>query len=281
MQDSRKAGHWRGSVLALAISLAISMLVTPCAQARNEALGRSAAGMEANTLNGSLVPTTACGYGDRSSYLASYSGGSANGYARGVWHVSWQTGDEVRFGGAFYLPRGFASSLQGQVDLLRWDNWPDDPVSTNWGGIGIWSSDRRARLLDMGANRPPVQLGAAFDVPEGRWTRIEVHQQLAEKERPTSTVFLDGREAAKSMRSNTRTTRVSRLRAGVVAISAGRQTSPLRLWFDAVTFGRLESFVGPRLVIPTILDNATSVFLHDRPRDPPGLPTPCESDPLS
>lgn len=281
MQDSREAGHWRGSVLALAASLAISMFVTPCAQARDEAWGRSAAGMDANTLNGSLVPTTACGYGDGSSYLASYFGGSENGYARGVWHVNWQTGEEVRFGGAFYLPPGFASSLQGQVDLLRWDNWSDDPVSTNWVGIGIWSSDGRARLLDMGANRPPEQLGGAFDVPEGRWTRIEVHQQLARRERTTSTVFLDGQEVARSTRSNARTDRVSRLRAGVVAISAGRQVTPLRLWFDAVTFGRLKSPDGPRLVIPTILDTATSIFLPDRPHDPPGKPTPCELNPVA
>src|SRR5437879_3975817 len=52
---------------------------------------------------------------------ATYFGGNAEGYARGVYHVAWGDGDDVWYDAAFYLPVGFKEAQSGRVDLMAWD----------------------------------------------------------------------------------------------------------------------------------------------------------------
>ena len=64
---------------------------------------------------------------------------SSNKFSRGIFHnLTWGAGTDVWYGVAVYLPVGFYAAQQGQIDLLRWDNWVDDPSTTDRGGITIY-----------------------------------------------------------------------------------------------------------------------------------------------
>jgi Polysaccharide lyase len=186
---------------------------------------------QTNALNGSLTPTTDRAYEGSRSAHATYTGAGRNGYSRGIWNVSWQDGDEVWYGGAFYLPEGFKDRMQGQVDLVRWDNWPSMPEQSEKGGVVIYGSDKRARLVRMKQGVEQASLGGSFDIPEGRWVWIEVHQRLSEAD-PLSEVYLDDELVASSTAKNSYGHSIDRIRLGLVAISSGSQTNPLELWFD-------------------------------------------------
>ena len=185
------------------------------------------------------------GYGDDTSARAIYAGGGQNGFARGIWNVDWENGDNVWYGSAFYLPEGFHASMQGQVALMRWDDWPSHPVDRASGGIVIWGSDKRARLvreLLPGGNQ--TGLSDPFVLPEGRWFWLEVHQRLSAGRGAVNEIFLDGRRIDRSTaRNNFRGRRAERIRYGIVAIAAGEQRRSLRLRFDRSTVTRQR--VGP------------------------------------
>ena len=161
--------------------------------------------------------------------IASY-GGDGNGYARGLRRVRWETGETVRYGINLYLPVGFRNRVQGQVDVLRWDNWPERGDDADWGGIAIWGADRRARLLRFRRGAAEDVLLGPFDLPEGRWFRLTVVQRLG-GERGASEVFLDGRKIGRSVAPTTYGRRIVRVRYGLVAIDASRQRRPLQLAF--------------------------------------------------
>jgi hypothetical protein len=169
---------------------------------------------------------------------ASYGGGGDNGYARGLWDVRWENGEEVWFGAAFYLPPGFHSSIQGQVDLVRWDNWASHPSDTDWGGVSIYGSDRRARLLRFGAGRSNDTLVGPLELPEGRWFTLEVHQRLSDGAGALSELYLDGALVGSSTKPNTYGRSIERVRYGIVAIASDSQQKPLELWFDRATAAR-------------------------------------------
>jgi hypothetical protein len=171
--------------------------------------------------------------------------GGGNGYSRGIWNVDWRDGDEVSYGAAFYLPVGFKATMQGQVDLLRWDNYTVDPTATDRSGIIINNYDKKARIVRQRLNIEEVPLANGFDLPEGRWFHLEVHQKLNKGAGALSEVFLDGRLVASSTQPNTYGRPVTRIRTGIVAIDANRQTKPLTLWFDRASVNRLPVGPGP------------------------------------
>jgi hypothetical protein len=187
---------------------------------------------QTNTLRGTLslagTPSVDGGF----SAHATYEGGGGNGYARGIWNVDWQDGDDVWFGAAYYLPVGFLASVQGQVDLVRWDNWPAHPFFTDWGGVSIYGSDHRARLLRFGAGRPNNTLVGPITLPEGRWFTLEVHERLSAGAGALSELYVDGKLVGGSTAPNTYGRRIERIRYGIVAIAQGAQTKPLELSFD-------------------------------------------------
>lgn len=183
---------------------------------------------------GTLLPATGGGYTGPTSFVATF-GGQGNGYARGIFNVSWGSGDDVWYRAAYKLPKGFKAAMQGQVALLRWDNYISHPVDTDHGGVVIYGSDKRARLVTERLNgQKQYELTPQFDVPEGRWFLLEVHQRFSATDgRAINEVFLDGKRMNRSTKANLpRGRRVERIRYGLVAIDAGKQRKPLKLRFD-------------------------------------------------
>lgn len=194
-----------------------------------------------NTAFGSLSVVARTAYDGRRAARAHIDGG-ANAFSRGLFNVDWADGEDVWYSAAFLLPRGFTDRMQGEVDLLRWDNWPTDPETTDRSGVVIWHGDSRARLVRQKLGVEQVPLGRTFRLPEGRWFLLEVHQRLDRGAGALSEVFLDGRRVVRSTAPNTYGRGVQRLRAGIVAVDAVRQRRPLDLYFDRVSIRRS----GPR-----------------------------------
>lgn len=226
---------WRSFLLALVSVLTVAPSAHGAVADRTASLdnGGLARFDQLNTSAGALAVVRRTAYDGRRAARASITGG-ANGYSRGLFNVDWNDGDEVWYSAAFRLPRGFVRRMQGEVDLLRWDNWPTDPETTDRGGIVIWHGDGRARLIRQKLGVEQVPLGARFRLPEGRWFLLEVHQRLSRGGGALSEVFLDGRRVAVSRAPNTYGRGVQRLRAGIVAIDAVKQRRPLSLLFDSV-----------------------------------------------
>ncbi len=234
--------HLRHIVPALLLAAAACAPVANAAVVPRQALLEGTGWGEFDQVNAStatLTLDTTRAYQGVQSAKAAFQGG-ANGYSRGIYNVNWVDGDDVWYGGAFYLPTGFKASMQGQVDLLRWDNWTVDPTNTDRSGIVIYNSDKKARILRQKLGVEQVPLAAPFDLPEGRWFWIEVHQKLSKGAGALSEVFLDGTKVASSTDPNTYGRGVTRLRSGIVAVDASRQTTPLTLWFDRATLSTTQ-----------------------------------------
>jgi hypothetical protein len=196
---------------------------------------------QTNVQKGSLSPATDRAYDGRTSARATYAGGGENGYSRAIWNVRWESGEDVWFAAAYYLPVGFHSKVQGQVDLLRWDNWASRPSDTDWGGVSISALDRRARLLRFGSGRRAKDtLVGPLDLPEGRWFTLEVHQRLSAGSDALSELYVDGALVGSSGQPNTYGRGIERIRYGIVGIDAGAQREPLDLWFDRASAGVLR-----------------------------------------
>ncbi len=193
-----------------------------------------------NTALGTLQPSATHAFRGERSARARITGGG-NGYSRGIFNVDWADGEDVWYGAAFYLPPGFRAAQQGQVDLLRWDNWVLDPDTTDRSGVVLWRSDGRAHLVRQRLGVEEVTIAPTFAIPEGRWVVLEVHQRLSSDRGALNEVFLDGRLVARSRSANTYGRPIQRLRAGIVATDAARQRKPLTLWFDRVTIRRGRS----------------------------------------
>jgi hypothetical protein len=192
---------------------------------------------QTNALHGTLTESSTHVFSGASAARATYDGSGENGYTRGIWNVNWQNGEDVWFGAAYFLPRGFLASIQGQVDLMRWDNWVSHPSDTDWGGVSIYGSDHRARLLRFGDGRPNDTLVGPFDLPEDRWFTLEVHQHLSGDSGALSELYLDGELVGRSTKPNTYGRPIERIRYGIVAIAEDEQRKPLDLWFDRATAG--------------------------------------------
>jgi len=252
-----------GAILRLAALLAaIGALALPASSPANVApltatleAGGFAEFSQTNVESGSLALSTGHAYEGATSARAVYRGGGANGYSRGIWNVNWDNGEDVWFGAAYYLPAGFHANIQGQVDLVRWDNWLSRPNDTDWGGVSIYGSDHRARLLRFGDGRPNDTLVGPFDLPEGRWFTLEVHERLSGGADAFSELYMDGRLVGRSHKPNTYGREIQRIRYGIVAIAEDDQRRPLDLWFDRATAGpQPSSQLAPTLQTDRRLD---------------------------
>jgi hypothetical protein len=205
-----------------------------------------------NAVVGTLA-TVPGGYGDSYAARATYSGGGSNGYSRGIFNVGWSEGEDVWYSAAYYLPVGFKAAMQGQVALLRWDDYGAHPNDADQGGIVINGGDKRSRLvLNRLAQGTQTELTSVFDLPEGRWFHLEVHQRLSSSGgAAVNEVFLDGIRVASSDRANLEAGRgVDRMRYGIVAIASGSQTRPLELLFDKATVNTARTGPDGDLVAP-------------------------------
>jgi Polysaccharide lyase len=188
---------------------------------------------ESEALRGSLTVSAHQAYDGSRAAAARYDGGPGNGYARATQDVTLHDGQDVWYGAAFYLPKGFKRAMQGEVALLRWDNYAAYGKRADIGGVVLWGSDRRARLvLSHYLGRERILVGP-FDLPEGVWFSLLVHQWLArDGGRALNEVYFDGVIIGSSTKGNTAGREIHRVRYGLVAISSRAQTNPLALWFD-------------------------------------------------
>jgi uncharacterized repeat protein (TIGR02543 family) len=161
---------------------------------------------------------------------ASFNGGSSNAYARGIFEPDWQPGETVCYSAAFKLPAGFYSAQQGQVSIMRWDNFPLLNPAEDTGGIAIYS-DHVARLFREPSSGGQTALGSLGQLPEGTWHTLSVVQVLSTAS-PRSTVQLDGVTVIDTTAQNSFGRAIDRIRFGLVAIDAGTQTNPLTVYFD-------------------------------------------------
>src|SRR3954452_15210912 len=215
--------------LALVVSRTADAAVTP------QRVNFETSGLQQfDQLNASVGSLNAVdgGYGDAHAAEAKYSGGGENGYSRGIFNVDWHAGDDVWYSAAYYLPVGFKAAMQGQVALMRWDDYGAHPEAADYSGVVIYGGDKRSRLIiDRIATGTQIELSQAFDLPEGRWFHIEVHQRLGATS-GLNEVYLDGTKISSSTQPNLEPGRgVDRIRYGIVAIASGSQTNPLRLQF--------------------------------------------------
>jgi hypothetical protein len=241
-----RSPHTHGRAATALIAALLAMLVALGAPAASSAgvspLATTLEGgfgdfSQTNVSTGTLGLSTDRAFDGTTSAFATYNGGGSNGYSRGIWNVNWQDGEDVWFGAAYFLPPGFLSDVQGQVDLVRWDNWVSHPNDTDWGGVSIYGSDHRARLLRFGAGRENDTLVGPLELPVGRWFTLEVHERLSDGPGALSELYVDGVLVGRSARPNTYGRAIQRIRYGIVAIAEDAQRRPLDLWFDRATAG--------------------------------------------
>jgi predicted RecA/RadA family phage recombinase len=207
---------------------------------------------QTNAMVGSLSVVPG-GYGLPYAAKATYDGGGGNGYSRGIFDVNWQQGDDVWYGAAYYLPVGFHAAMQGQVAVLRWDNWASHPDDTDQGGIVINGGDKRSYLErdhESNGQWSQSEYAGPFDLPEGRWFWLEVHQHLSPVAGSVSEVYLDGQRIVYSTDQNMFGRPIERIRYGLVAIAESAQMNPLWLQFSRASvstseLGPIAGFVPP------------------------------------
>ncbi|MBS1868214.1 MAG: heparin lyase I family protein [Actinobacteria bacterium] len=272
--------RWSRRVTALAATAALALAAlsgtagaTILAQATSLDSTLLSSFSQTNTLASTLGTDTSRAYDGTASAKASYLGNADNAYSRGVWNVNWVTGDDVWYSGAYYLPVGFKAAMQGEVDLLRWDNWPSHPTDTDWGGFVIFGSDKKGRLMRFNRAGDSRTLVGPIDVPEGRWFWLEVHQRFSPTDgQALSELYIDGTLIGRSTAGNTYGRTIERMRYGFVADGGAKQTNPLTLWFDRSRIS--TSQVGPLATA----DPAPAPAPTD-PTPTPTDPTPTPTDP--
>jgi hypothetical protein len=184
--------------------------------------------------NGLLSVDPSMHYGGQYGAKASYFGGNAPGAARGQFWIDWHAGDEVWYGGAFFLPAGFASGLSSSVQIVGWQSKAAPNGSKDNSGIWIDPSGRASLFGGIASARSA--LTSAVAVPEGRWFFLEVRQRLSETN-PLNEIYLDGGLAASSTARNYFGHRIPQLRFGIVDAT---QQQPIDLWFDRVVARRID-----------------------------------------
>lgn len=185
---------------------------------------------EADALRGGLISDADPPRPRSGALRATVRGGDGNAYGRGRIDVAWDEGDDVRYGADYLLPDGFAAALDGQVDLLRWDDFPTQPRQTHRSGVVVFAGDRRGHLIRQRLGVEETSIAPAFDLPEGRWFHLEVRQRLGRAGTARNEVRVDGRVVASSSVANTYGNTVERVRFGLVAIDADRQRRDVTLW---------------------------------------------------
>jgi hypothetical protein len=224
-------------LLALATTALALAAPTP-AQARVAPLlasvedGNLNAFSQSGATGGTLSVRSGGAYDGSHAALATYRGGSGNGYARAIENVSWSGTEDVWYGAAYLLPTGYAASVQGGNDVLRWDNWGTYGSDADYGAVELWSDGKARLILGKYTNDPGTVLAGPFTLPEGRWFWMEVHQHFSTGSGAVSDVYIDGARIAHSTAPNNYGRGADRVRWGIVCIDAGRQRKSLSLSFD-------------------------------------------------
>lgn len=198
---------------------------------------------QASATSGSITTTTNPTYEGAGAARAHYNGSGSNGYARTLQATNIPTGSDIWYGAAYYLPTGFKANMQGQIGLIRLDNWVTYGDVNDKTGVYLFS-DKRAYLARDRQTVEQAKLTGAFDLPEGRWFWLEIHQKLDTTDgKALNTVYIDGNQVAHSTTRNTYGRPYDRARYGIVHIDAGKQNRPLTLYYDTTTL--TNNKVGP------------------------------------
>ncbi len=159
--------------------------------------------------------------------------GSANKYARGQFDVNWTGGSDHWYGMAVYLPCDFYEKQQGDVDILRWDNWSLAKRSQDQSGVTIRGDGKLAMLFkNLDTYEYTNLITPANRLPVGKWHWLEARQKLGGDGAAVNELRVDGKLLGSSTTHNYRGRPVTTLRFGLVAESSSRQTNPLTLYFD-------------------------------------------------
>ena len=204
--------------------------------------------------SGTIVPTTERAYDGIHSAKASYNGSGENGFARTWFEVHFNKGSDIWYGGAYYIPSKRA--MPCWYSLVRWDNYITYGSDGDVGGIEI-STSGRARLMrqDYSGDNYAV-LTDEFDLPEGRWFWLEVHQRLSDQNGDAlSEVFLDGNRVGASNVANSRGRVVNEVRHGLVAL-AGECAPAGSIFLDRASVLRWATIV-------------SCVAIHSKPHTAP------------
>lgn len=202
------------------------------------------------TFRGALsVVESPPGYGDGQCLKAEVT--EPDGFSRGIAtkaQTGWKIGQEVRWGGAFFLPKGFFAAKQGQIDIFRWDNFDQDEATTERSGLVFSTSDTQLRLVRIKEGEPDEQvtlnLGSGEEllgpvISEGRWHWAEVRQVLwHEDSLALNELWVDGAKVSSSTRRNCSRSDlvVSRFRVGIAATN-GKQTNGVTVYVDRIRSG--------------------------------------------
>ncbi|HVF69230.1 MAG TPA: Ig-like domain-containing protein [Xanthomonadales bacterium] len=237
-----------------------------------------------NPSTSSVVIATDKAYEGSKSAQASIPGVAGNKYARTIFELTapWTEGSDIWYGQAIYFPIGFKNSMQSYFVPMRWDNYGSS-ANDSRGGISMWS-DKRFRLfrLHAGVDATETSLMGSFDISEGAWHWLEVHQKFSQTDGVAlNEVYLDGALVGSSTAHNYFGVPITRLRNGIVAVDDSAQTNPLNLWIDRLTISTAK--IGPYSTpspTPTVSSSATPT-----PTSPPVLdtydPTVTISSPLN
>jgi hypothetical protein len=228
-RTSTRFGRSR-QVVATVLGAALAVALVASADAKQADMERGSKFFDAiNVAGGSFTPTSQRSYQGSRSGLARYHGGGGNGYARGQFEVSWPVGSTVVYRAAFYLPRGFYGAMQGQVGLMRWDNWTAHGSDGDVGGIVVY--DGRARLVRGNYRGLQEEVGRPFRLPVGRWFTLTVKQRFSTAN-PRSRVRVGRRTVVSSSERNFGGRGIQMIRYGIVSMAPGKQQKPLHLWID-------------------------------------------------
>ena len=178
--------------------------------------------------------------GSRAGQLTVY-GGAGNKYARGYFDniSSWPMGSDHWFGGAFYLPPGTISAMQGDVAIMRWDDWALAQYTQDQ--FGVWlhgvGADKGAPVFDVQqpghrrARQPGEFEHAAQRGRAGTASRSTTSSE-ATAMRSASCGSTDSSSAPRAPTTLSAAGYRRALGYGIVAINGSTQTNPLSIDVD-------------------------------------------------
>lgn len=189
------------------------------------------------------------GYGsDKQAFGAQYPGTSGSGTPHGALAVTWAPGQDVGYGAAFRLPRGFHTASQGQQLLLGWSSEPGADGSAQQGGVVIDYSDNLGYLVTNTTSATGVTqqvLAGPFALPIGRWFTLQVHQFLASAAPAQSGVYVNGRLVASATAANFSEQQIDEVDYGIVQLSGGAESGATSLQLDRAFAGAYTGYANP------------------------------------
>jgi RHS repeat-associated protein len=163
----------------------------------------------------------------------------------GSFKTDMASGYQFYYGAAFYVPpctlsacASNAAKQTGRFDILRWDNREWYSGTGDFGGIAIYGSDHKARLVrgqfgNSSFGDSGDVIGEPFSVKEGCWNYILVHQKLSDGSSvtPVNEVFLNGDKVFESASPNSYGREAIDVRYGLPQV-ASSQASDLDVYVD-------------------------------------------------